>query len=179
MGGSSSQRCTDLPMSPLHAFSVEELYTPQFSDSFQENTGYSQDPNREETPVEVVTTSPPKTKKPTRVRQKRMIQSDDASRQIAWTHEEEIALVKGWVEVFENSKLGNSRKEAGFWCAVLAYMKSKTKQYDRRTYAMVCGKWKMVRPAVVWFCGVYDNVMRRAQKSRAGDEDYVNRCNTS
>nr|GEX34402.1 K(+) efflux antiporter 6 [Tanacetum cinerariifolium] len=44
-----------------------------------------------------------------------MIQSDDAPRQIAWTHEEEIALVKGWVAVFENSKYGNAGKEHGFW----------------------------------------------------------------
>ncbi|GJU68738.1 hypothetical protein Tco_1254997 [Tanacetum coccineum] len=55
--------------------------------------------------------------------------------------------------------LVNSREEAGFWCAVLAYMVSKTKQYGRRTYDMVCGKWKTVRPSVVWFCGVYSNVM--------------------
>ncbi|GKE53030.1 hypothetical protein Tco_1488186, partial [Tanacetum coccineum] len=36
------------------------------------------------------------------------------ARQIAWTHEEEIALAKGWVDVSENNKLGNSMKEAGF-----------------------------------------------------------------
>nr|GEX39182.1 hypothetical protein [Tanacetum cinerariifolium] len=80
-----------------------------------ENTGYSQEPSCEESPVEAIATSPPKTKKVTKARQKRMIQSDDASRQIMWTHEEEIALAKGWVDVFENSRLGNSRKEAGFW----------------------------------------------------------------
>ncbi|GKG31712.1 hypothetical protein Tco_0426662, partial [Tanacetum coccineum] len=44
-------------------------------------------------------TSPPKTKKPTRARQKRMIQSDYVPRQIAWTREEVIALAKGWVAV--------------------------------------------------------------------------------
>ncbi|GJS87508.1 hypothetical protein Tco_0770144 [Tanacetum coccineum] len=62
-----------------------------------------------------------------------MIQSNDAPRQNAWTHEEEIVLAKGWVDVSENSMLGNSRKEAGFWCAALAYMESQTKQYGRRT----------------------------------------------
>ncbi|GKB29580.1 hypothetical protein Tco_0868981 [Tanacetum coccineum] len=45
----------------------------------------------------------------------------------------------------------------------------------RRTYDMVVGKWKTVRPAVVQFCGVYGNVMRMAQESGAGDEDYVQR----
>ncbi|GJS64188.1 hypothetical protein Tco_0678752 [Tanacetum coccineum] len=105
-----------------------------------------------------------------------MIQSDDAPGQITWTHEEEIALDKGWVDVFENSRFGNPRKETGFWCEVLAYMESKTKQYARRTYDMMCGKWKTVCPVVVRFCGVYGNVMRMSQKSRASDEDYVKRA---
>nr|GEW24328.1 hypothetical protein [Tanacetum cinerariifolium] len=33
MGGSSTQRRTDPPMSSIHSFSIEEMYTPQFSDS--------------------------------------------------------------------------------------------------------------------------------------------------
>ncbi|GKE14115.1 hypothetical protein Tco_1421692 [Tanacetum coccineum] len=82
MGSSSSQRRTDPPMSLIHAFPVEEMYMPQFSDYFQENTSYSQEPNREESLVEALATSPPKTKKPTRARQKRMIQSDDAPRKL-------------------------------------------------------------------------------------------------
>ncbi|GJV26738.1 hypothetical protein Tco_1383186 [Tanacetum coccineum] len=43
-------------------------------------------------------------------------------------------------------------------------------------YDIVVGKWKTVRPAVVRFCGVYGNVMRMAQESGAGDEDYVQRA---
>ncbi|GKD36910.1 hypothetical protein Tco_1257117 [Tanacetum coccineum] len=81
--------------------------------------------------VEAVATSPPKTKKPTRARQKRTIQSDDAPRQIAWTTKEDIALVKGWVAVSENNKYGNAIKEHGFWCEVLKYIESKTKQYGQ------------------------------------------------
>ncbi|GJY82981.1 ribonuclease H-like domain-containing protein [Tanacetum coccineum] len=72
-------------------------------------------PNREESPIEAVATAPLKTEKSTRARQKRMIQNDDAPRQIAWIHEEKIALCKGCVDIFENSMIGNSRKEAGFW----------------------------------------------------------------
>ncbi|GJY74496.1 hypothetical protein Tco_0478927 [Tanacetum coccineum] len=45
-----------------------------------------------------------------------MIQSDDASRQIAWTTEKEIVLAKGWVTIFENIKHGNVMKEHRFWC---------------------------------------------------------------
>ncbi|GJZ57620.1 transposon ty3-G gag-pol polyprotein [Tanacetum coccineum] len=74
---------------------------------------------------------------------------------------------------FLNSQHGNARKKYGFWCEVLAYIESKTKQEGRRTYDMVVRKWKSVCPAVVRFCGVYGSVMRMAQESGAGDEDYV------
>ncbi|GJR86513.1 hypothetical protein Tco_0210524 [Tanacetum coccineum] len=176
MGGSSSQRLTDLPMSPIHAFPIEDMYTPEFSDSFQQNTGSFHETAREDSPVEVAT-SPPKTKsKPTRGHQKRTIQSDDAPRQIAWTSKEEIALCKGWVYIFKNSRVGNTRKDVGFWCEVLQYMERNSKQYDRRTYDMVNGKWKTMRPSVVRFCGVYGNIMRRLQESGAFDEDYYARA---
>ncbi|GKC64686.1 glutathione S-transferase T3-like protein [Tanacetum coccineum] len=143
-------------MSPINAFSVEELYTLEFSDSFQENTGYWQEPNPHESSVEQVTTSPLKKKKPARARQKRIIQSDDAPRQIA--------------------KHGKVRKQDSFWCEVLQYIESKTKQYGRRTYDMVCGKWKTMRPVVIRFCGVYGKVMRMSQESEAGDEDYIKKA---
>ncbi|GJV24617.1 hypothetical protein Tco_1377312 [Tanacetum coccineum] len=129
MGGSSSQRRTDPAMSSINAFPVEELYSPQFLDSFQENTGYCQEPNPHESTVKQVATSPKKTKKPTRARQKRTIESDDAPRLIAWTTKEEIALAKGWVAIYENNKHGNARKQDGFWCEVLQYIESKTNQY--------------------------------------------------
>ncbi|GJS76229.1 hypothetical protein Tco_0726110 [Tanacetum coccineum] len=80
MGGSSSQRRTYPHMSLIHAFSIEDMYTPQFLDAFQENTSYSQEPNREESLVDAVATSLSKMKKLTKARQKRMIQSDDAPR---------------------------------------------------------------------------------------------------
>ncbi|GJY67194.1 hypothetical protein Tco_0469432 [Tanacetum coccineum] len=133
MGGSSSQPRTDPAMSPANAFPVEDLYTPEFSESLQENTGYWQEPNPHEAMGEQVATSPTKKKKPTRNRQKRTIQSYDAPRQITWTTKEEIALAKGWVAISENSKHGNARKQDGFWCEVLEYIESKTKQYGRQT----------------------------------------------
>nr|GEV86393.1 zinc finger, CCHC-type [Tanacetum cinerariifolium] len=94
MGGSSSQPRTKPAMSLINAFLVEELYTPEFLDSFHENTGYWQQPSPHEYPVEQVATSPTK-KKATRYRQKRTIESDDAPRQTAWTTKEEITLAKG------------------------------------------------------------------------------------
>ncbi|GJY73146.1 hypothetical protein Tco_0477577 [Tanacetum coccineum] len=35
MGGSSSQLHTEQPMSLIHAFPIEDMYSPEFSDSFQ------------------------------------------------------------------------------------------------------------------------------------------------
>nr|GEX13018.1 hypothetical protein [Tanacetum cinerariifolium] len=86
-------------------------------------------------------------------------------RHIAWTTEKEIALAKGWLAISENSKHGNARNEHGFWCEVLQYIESKTKQLSGRTYDMVCEKWKTVRPSVIRFCEVYNNVMCMAQES--------------
>ncbi|GJS73370.1 hypothetical protein Tco_0706211 [Tanacetum coccineum] len=39
----------------------------------------------------------------------------------------------------EEFKHGNARRQTGFWCEVLQYIKSKTKQYGRRTYDMETG----------------------------------------
>ncbi|GKD99577.1 hypothetical protein Tco_1387561 [Tanacetum coccineum] len=145
MGGSSSQPRTDPTMPPINAFSIKDLCTPEFLGSLEENISYWQEPNPHE----------------------------EMGEQIAWTTEEEIALAKGWVAVSENSKHSNARKQDGFWCEVLKYIKSKIKQVGRRTYDMVVGKWKTVRPAVIRFCGVYGNVIRMVQDSGVGDEDYV------
>ncbi|GKB38106.1 hypothetical protein Tco_0883048 [Tanacetum coccineum] len=101
---------------------------------------------REESPVEVTT--------PSKRRQKRAatVRNEDVPRCTPWTTEEEIALCKGWVHVSENSAKGH------------------------RTYDMVNGEWKMVRPNVARFCGVHANVLRRAHDSGAGDEDYFNKA---
>nr|GEY38463.1 hypothetical protein [Tanacetum cinerariifolium] len=82
----------------------------------------------------------------------------------------------GWKSDSENNERGNARKKDGFWVEVMEYIESKTKMEGRRTYDMVVGKWKMVRPTVVWLCGVYSSVMRMAQESGAGDEDYVQKA---
>ncbi|GJZ22472.1 glutathione S-transferase T3-like protein [Tanacetum coccineum] len=140
MGGSSSQPRTNPPLSPINAFSLGDLYTPQFSDSFQENTGYWQQPNPDDSPVEQVAISPTKKKKATRNRQKRVNQTEPAPRQTAWTTEEEITLAKGWRSVSENKERGNAMKKDGFWVEIL------------------------------------DNVMRMAQESGAGDEDYIQKA---
>ncbi|GJU90996.1 glutathione S-transferase T3-like protein [Tanacetum coccineum] len=181
MGGSSSQSQssqprTNLPLSSINAFPIRDLYSPQFLDYFQDNTGYWQEPNPHESPVEQFTTSPTKKKKATRNRQKSQVQTDDAPRQTAWTTEEEIALAKGWHAISENNERGNARKKDGFWVEVMEYIESKTKQEGRRTYDMVVGKWKVMRSAVVQFCGIYNNVMRMAQESGAGDEDYIQKA---
>ncbi|GJX02861.1 hypothetical protein Tco_0188777 [Tanacetum coccineum] len=71
MGGSSSQPHTEQPMSLIHAFPTEDMYTPEFSDSFQHTA-------REDSPVEVA--APPPKSKPIGGRQKRTVQNEDAPR---------------------------------------------------------------------------------------------------
>nr|GFB51910.1 hypothetical protein [Tanacetum cinerariifolium] len=93
-----------------------------------------------------------------------------------WTTKEEFALAKGWLAVYKNSKDGNAKKKQGFWCEVLEYIESKTKQYGRRTYGGVLGKWKTMRPPVIRFSRIYSNVMRMAQESGAEDEDNVQKA---
>ncbi|GJS99637.1 reverse transcriptase domain-containing protein [Tanacetum coccineum] len=86
MGGSSSQPRTDPPLSPINAFLLGDLYTPQLSDSIQENTSYWQEPNPDDCPVEQVATSPTKKKKATRNRQKRSGAGDEDYIQKAMIH---------------------------------------------------------------------------------------------
>ncbi|GJZ52958.1 hypothetical protein Tco_0607843 [Tanacetum coccineum] len=130
-----SQPQSSQPRSPINVFLIEELFTPEFSESLQENTGYWQQPGPYE---ETTQTSPTKKKKATRNHQKR--QNDNVPRQVTWTTEEEITLAKGWKSVSENSERGNARKKDGFWVEVMKYIESKTKMEVRRTYDMVLGK---------------------------------------
>ncbi|GKB60589.1 hypothetical protein Tco_0916775 [Tanacetum coccineum] len=83
-----------------------------------------------------------------------------------------LRCVNVWVHVSENISKDNARKNAGFWTETLQYFESKTKAPIRQMYDMINGKWKTVRPNLARFCRVYINVIRRAQKSGVGDEDY-------
>ncbi|GKD55957.1 hypothetical protein Tco_1289344 [Tanacetum coccineum] len=71
----------------------------------------------EDSSIKVAT--PPLKSKPTRGRQKRTAQNENASRQTAWTNEEEIALCKCWVHVSEYSSKDNAGKDARFWTEIL------------------------------------------------------------
>ncbi|GJX83656.1 hypothetical protein Tco_0333137 [Tanacetum coccineum] len=87
MDGSSSQPHTEQPMSPIHSFPTEDMYSPQYSNFFQ-HTARKDSPDK-------VAASPPKSK-PTRGRQKRTAQNEDAPLSTACTNEEEIELCKVW-----------------------------------------------------------------------------------
>ncbi|GKE33465.1 hypothetical protein Tco_1452787 [Tanacetum coccineum] len=141
-------------MSPIPPFSYEDMYEPQHSDSYQ-NTA------REDSPVEVTAPAQPKLVKR---RQRRTARNEDTPRCLPWTNEKEIVLCKGWVHVSKNSNTCNAGRDSGFWNEVVAYVESKNKGNLSRTYDMVNGKWKTVRPNVARFCGVYANVMRRGRR---------------
>ncbi|GKD12647.1 hypothetical protein Tco_1197054 [Tanacetum coccineum] len=105
MGGSSSQPHTKQPMSLIHAFQTEVMYSPQYLTYFQHISSF-QHTSRKESLVKV--TAPPSKSKLTRGHQKRTSQNKNAPQQTTLTNEEEIALCKGWVHVSENSS-----KESG------------------------------------------------------------------
>ncbi|GKA35351.1 hypothetical protein Tco_0721842 [Tanacetum coccineum] len=89
MDGSSSQPHTEQPMSPIHSFPTEDMYNAKYS------ILYSTQPLVMTTHLapDKVAASPPKSK-PTRGRQKRTAQNEDASLSTACTNEEEIELCK-------------------------------------------------------------------------------------
>nr|GEU51980.1 hypothetical protein [Tanacetum cinerariifolium] len=122
-----------------------------------------------ESPVKF--TAPPP--KPSKRRQKRTVDvhNKDAPRRTPWTNKEEILLRKGWVHASENSAKGKARKTDGFWIEVLAYLPNKTKQPSRRTYDMMNEKWKTGRLNVAQFCGVYANILRKAQDCGSDHQD--------
>nr|GEX29959.1 hypothetical protein [Tanacetum cinerariifolium] len=111
-------------------------------------------------------------KKPTQRRQtapKKRPQKEKAvdQRCIPWTPEEETTLCKGWVRTSEYSVKGNMRKEMGFWIDILKYMHDTCPITQRRTYDMVNGKWKTVRPKVLLFVN-NDELLALRQKRKYG-----------
>ena len=52
---------------------------------------------------------------------------------ILWTLEEETALCKSWVRVSEDSVVGNTSKDIGFWTVVLGYVEQNMKVTGVRT----------------------------------------------
>ncbi|GJZ04879.1 gamma-glutamyltranspeptidase 1 [Tanacetum coccineum] len=151
MGGSASQPRTDQVHSPINAFPLKELYTPDFSESLQENISFWQAPNPYEVPVEQVATSLTK-KKATRNRQKKF----------------KVMMHPGRLR-------GQQRKKLRCVKVGLPFLKTAS-MYGHRTYDMVLGKWKTVRLSMVRFCGIYNNIMRMGPESGAGDAYYVQRA---
>ncbi|GJS89590.1 glutathione S-transferase T3-like protein [Tanacetum coccineum] len=174
---SSSQPNFRGSSSPVRQFSLEDedftnLYSPQFSELFHEDQSHVEEIEELQVPVTQ--------KKPTRRRQtapKKRPQKEKAvdQRCIPWTPEEETALCKGWVRTSKDSVKGNMRKERRFWIDILKYMHDTCPITQRRTYDMVNGKWKTVRPKICTFCGVYANAVQM-YTSGASDTDYLQRA---
>nr|GEU97392.1 hypothetical protein [Tanacetum cinerariifolium] len=162
-GGSSSQPNFD------DDEDFTNVYSPQFSKSFREEQSHVEEVEEIQVPVTQ--------KKPTRRRQtasKKRPQKEKAvdQRCIPWTIEEETALCTCLVRTSEDSVKGNMRKESGFWIDILKYMHETCLITHRRTYDMVNGKWKTVRPKVCTFCGVYVNAIQ-TYTNGASDSDYL------
>nr|GEV61795.1 hypothetical protein [Tanacetum cinerariifolium]GEY46930.1 hypothetical protein [Tanacetum cinerariifolium] len=103
MGGSSSQPRTDQVHSPINAFSLEDLYTLDFSDPLQDNTGYWQPPNPYEASAEQVATSPTKKKKATR--------SEESSKRHKSTGSSSFNTKSGEASINLNSNVGDNDED--------------------------------------------------------------------
>ncbi|GJT03774.1 hypothetical protein Tco_0838236 [Tanacetum coccineum] len=150
MGCSSSQLRTNPAMSPLNAFPIEDLYTPEFLESLQGNTGYWQESNPHETMGE----------------------------QIAWTTEEEIVLAKGWVSVSKKSKHGNAMNQDGFWCEVFGVHgeQNKTGWLSNVRYGGEMKDGAPGRDSVLWSVRSFNTESENASinlNTNVADEDEV------
>nr|GEV94702.1 UBN2 domain-containing protein [Tanacetum cinerariifolium] len=83
-----------------------------------------------------------------------------------WTTTEETALCKAWCEAIENYNAGDMR--TGFWSIVFANFQKEMGE-TIRGYDTVFVKWKnSIRPKVVAFSVVYDNVQRMDENGSSG-----------
>lgn len=94
-------------MSPIPQFNLNEIYSPQFSETMA--------PVEEPNPLLLM-------RKLTRRHQKKALRNDEEQQSTAWTPKEEITLCKAWVRISYDNVVGNARKYAGFWNAILARM---------------------------------------------------------
>ncbi|GKA16102.1 hypothetical protein Tco_0695849 [Tanacetum coccineum] len=106
MGGSSSQPCTDRVHSPINAFSLKELYTPDFSESLQENTSFWQAPNPYEVPVEQVATSPTNKKKATHNCKKRQFKAMMHPGRLRGQQRKKLCCVKVGLPFLKTTSMG-------------------------------------------------------------------------
>ena len=129
----------------------------QDSSTAQDSVGPSK-PIEDESPVEEVAPVKRKITIRRQLAKKTMNELDEP-----WSSEEEIALCKAWINVYEHIIEGNAKKAQGFWTKVLTYFENEMKESKKRNDLVLC-KWKnSLRPKVTQFRAVYDTVKGRHQ----------------
>ncbi|KAL8231504.1 hypothetical protein R6Q57_001282 [Mikania cordata] len=90
-----------------------------------------------------------------------------------WTHDEEIALERCYMDESENKTKGNSQKCENFWKKVIVTLHN-VMGFDAeyRTYHQLNSKWKDMCTKLTKFSGIYNNCANN-QKSGMNDENVL------
>ncbi|GJZ84682.1 hypothetical protein Tco_0650021, partial [Tanacetum coccineum] len=72
-----------------------------------------------------------------------------------WTREEDLVLVKGWLQVSEDGITNKSQRKKDFWRCITAYYESNNTSGIPRTLKKIKGHWHYMNPLVVAFNNEY------------------------
>ncbi|KAL8225615.1 hypothetical protein R6Q57_018172 [Mikania cordata] len=90
-----------------------------------------------------------------------------------WTHDEETALGKCYMDETENKTKGNSQKRENFWKKVtVTWHNMMGFDAEYRTYHQLNSKWKDMCTKLTKFNGIYSNCANN-RKSGMGDENVL------
>ncbi|PWA48219.1 homeodomain-like, No apical meristem-associated domain protein [Artemisia annua] len=83
-----------------------------------------------------------------------------------WTREEDLVLVKGWLQVSEDGITNKSQRKKDFWRCITAYYESNNTSGIPRTLKKIKGHWHYMNPLVVAFNNEY--LLLKGQKHTEG-----------
>ncbi|KAL8250888.1 hypothetical protein R6Q59_034581 [Mikania micrantha] len=90
-----------------------------------------------------------------------------------WTHDEEIALGRCYMDESENKTKGNSQKRENFWKKVtVSWHNVMGFDAEYRTYHQLNSKWKDMCTKLTKFSGIYSNCANN-RKSGMSDENIL------
>ncbi|KAL8223728.1 hypothetical protein R6Q57_019203 [Mikania cordata] len=90
-----------------------------------------------------------------------------------WTHDEEIALGRCYMDESENKTKGNSQKRENFWKKItVTWHIVMGFDAECRTYHQLNSKWKDMCTKLTKFSGIYSNCTNN-RKSGINDENVL------